>query len=91
MVGKARAYYRKWMRSDDPHAISELKGPGLNAASPQSSLVPALLGLFQEVLLKDKEYLERIKRHYRMFRARLDGNGKTRALKRNTRKKRPTS
>jgi len=85
------AYYRKWLRFDDPHTISELKGPVLNEGNPQSSLAPALLKLFQEVLLKDTEYLERIKRHYNMFRARIDGSGKTKALHSNTRKNRRKS
>jgi len=70
-------YYRDWLGLDDPHAISDLKGPALNVGSPQSNLAPALLNLFREILLHDKEYLERIKRHYQMFRARVEGGGKT--------------
>lgn len=50
-----------------------LVGPILNLCSPQSKHAPAL---FQEVLLKDQEYMERIQRHYRMFREAIDGKAK---------------
>jgi hypothetical protein len=69
-------YYREWLGFDDPHAISDLKGPALNVGSPQSSLAPALLNLVRETLLRDKEYLDRIKRHYHLFRARIEGRAK---------------
>ena len=73
-------YYREWLGFDDPHAISDLKGPALNVGSPQSSLAPALLNLVRETLLRDEAYIDRIKRHYHMFRARIDSRGKTRSL-----------
>lgn len=68
-------YYRKWLGYDDPFAISDLKGPALNVGSPQSRLAPALLNLFRDILLRDEAYIERIKRHYLMFRAKIDGKG----------------
>jgi len=71
------AYYRKWLGFDDPHAISDLKGPALNVGSSQSSLAPALLNLFRETLLRDEEYLDRVKRHYDLFRARIERKGRT--------------
>jgi hypothetical protein len=71
------SYYRKWFGSDDPHDISELKGPALNVGSPQSSLAPALLDFVREVLLRDEAYLERIIRHYHLFRAKIDGKRET--------------
>jgi len=52
-------------------------GPALNVGSPQSSLAPALLNFVREVLLRDEAYLERIKRHYHLFRAKIDGKRKT--------------
>jgi hypothetical protein len=70
-------YYRKWLGFDDPHAISDLKGPALNIGSPQSSLAPALLNLVRETLLRDEVYIDRIKRHYQIFRARIEGRDKT--------------
>lgn len=65
-------FYARWMRDDDPDVIRELKGPALNLASPQSPLAPLLLKLTEEVLLQDKAYVERIKRHYQMFRDKID-------------------
>ncbi len=69
-----REFYEKWMGDSDPHFIDDLKGPVLNLASPQSNLAPALLDLFQNVLLKDAAYVDRIKRHYAMFRQKIDNN-----------------
>jgi len=65
-------FYRKWMGSNEPHVINDLMGPVLNLASPQSELAPALLKLFQRVLLQDSCYIERVKRHYVMFRETVD-------------------
>jgi hypothetical protein len=79
-------FYAKWMKDNDPHIISELKGPALNLGSPQSDLAPALLDLVRNVLLRDKEYIDRIKRHYSMFRSKIDGSRKTKAGQSNKRK-----
>jgi len=72
-----KEYYREWfgqdvpgmadvLEEDMPGMIDELKGPALNTASPQSEFAPALLNRVESVL-EDEEYVERIKRHYRMF------------------------
>ena len=68
-----RDFYVKWMGDDDPRIINDLIGPALNLASPQSDLAPALLDLFRNVLLQDTAYVERVKRHYAMFRQEIDG------------------
>ena len=67
-----REFYVRWMGDDDPRIIRDLIGPALNLASPQSKIAPALLDLFRNVLLKDTAYVERIKRHYAMFRQKID-------------------
>ena len=66
-----KKFYAKWFGDNDPDIIEELKGPALNSWSQQSKLAPALL---QKVtyILKDQRYLNRIKRHYEMFRATVD-------------------
>jgi hypothetical protein len=46
--------------------------------SAQSPLAPALLTLVEEVLLRDPAYIERVKRHYRVFRRAIDGRKKKR-------------
>lgn len=65
-------FYAKWYRENDPEIIRELQGPVLNSASPQSEIASALLFLVQDVLLKDSLYLDRLKRHYRLFKERID-------------------
>ena len=71
-----REFYTKWMGDDDPRIINDLIGPALNLASPQSNLAPALLDLFRNVLLQDATYVERVKRHYAMFRQEVDNKVK---------------
>jgi len=67
------SFYRKWLKypstKDD---IAELIGPVLNMGSPQGRHADAILKLFTELLLHDADYIERIKRHYRSFRATVD-------------------
>jgi len=65
-------FYARWLGDDDPRIIGDLKGPALNLASPQSRLAPMLLELVKEVLLTDNAYVERVKKHYRMFRDKID-------------------
>ncbi|WP_339135165.1 MAG: hypothetical protein WGN25_17220 [Candidatus Electrothrix sp. GW3-4] len=71
-----QVFYTKWIKDSDPDVIKELMGPILNIMSPQSAQAPALLKLFQEVLLPDTAYIERIKRHYVMFRQTVDKKSK---------------
>lgn len=60
-------FYADWFGDDEPSIIEELKGPILNVSSFQSELAPILLDVVNESVLKDKYYIERIKRHYYMF------------------------
>jgi hypothetical protein len=69
-------FYMKWMGDNDPRVINDLIGPVLNPASPQSDLAPALLEMFQELLLQDTAYIERVKQHYIMFREKIDNKSK---------------
>ena len=68
-------FYAKWFGDDDPLFIKELKGPSLNLASPQSELAPILLDKIMYVL-KDEYYIERIKKHYRMFKDLIEKENK---------------
>jgi hypothetical protein len=65
-------FYRRWMRTGDPGDIASLKGPVLNLLSPQSPIAPAILDMFRQTLLPDRAYMDRVQRHYAMFRARID-------------------
>lgn len=64
-----RAFYARWMKYDnDPLALDQLKGPALNLGSPESELAPAILKMITNIPLRDSAYVERIKRHYLIFR-----------------------
>lgn len=69
-------FYVEWVGDDDEDIIGELKGPSLNQASPQSEHAPALLTLFREVLLRDSEYIRKIKEHYLDFRHKIESEAK---------------
>lgn len=67
------AFYRKWGRY--PGAAKDakmMKGPVLAPLNEQSALAPALLELTKSGLLTSPEYIERIKRHYTLFRKTVD-------------------
>lgn len=85
-------FYTTRFGTDDPDDILELQGPALNSMSPQSDIAPALLPHIAWVL-QDKEYVNRLKRHYAMFREVIDGDtavspSSQRRLKKPKRKKR---
>jgi len=65
-------FYAKWFKYGDAADAAELKGPVLNLGSAATELAPALLELVRNVLLKDPEYVERIKGHYKMFKDKVD-------------------
>ncbi|MBN1564522.1 MAG: SEC-C domain-containing protein [Anaerolineae bacterium] len=67
----SKKYYAKWYGDNTPEVINELKGPALNATSPQSELAPALLQTVKHIL-NDQHYVARLKRHYKMFKQVVD-------------------
>lgn len=69
------SFYAKWLGDDDPAVIKDLKGPALNITSYQSKFASKLLDHVSD-LLEDKMYVERIKRHYRMFREAVEEDHK---------------
>jgi hypothetical protein len=66
-------FYFRWMRQGSREDAEYLKGPSLNLGSPQSDYAPAIRALVGEILDADPAYAERIKRHYALFRSRIDG------------------
>ena|ERR1017187_2538452 len=67
-------FYLKWgATASDP---SEVKGPYLDPLNPQTKYSAALLNLFR-FLLQSPDYVERLKRHYQMFRDSVEkGHGR---------------
>lgn len=68
---ESKKFYANWLGFNDPIVLKQLKGPALNPGSPQSELAPVLL---REVtrILQDKHYVDRLQRHYRMFKDAVD-------------------
>lgn len=58
------AFYRKW--SPGTENAAEWFGPTLDPLNPQSAHAEAFLAIFKEIL-QDKSYVDRLKRHYTMF------------------------
>jgi len=82
-------FYREWSRAgSDP---IEMQGPCLDPINAQTQYAPALLDLFR-LLLESTEYVERLKRHYRMFRDTVeradDGRGSLEANRIENKRKR---
>ena len=61
----------------------EMKGPYVDVLNPQTEYSSALLNLFR-LLLQSPDYVERLKRHYQMFRDSVDkGQSRPDSLKTN--------
>ncbi|MBI4981174.1 hypothetical protein HZC30_06490 [Candidatus Woesearchaeota archaeon] len=59
------AFYEKWM--GELRFASDAKGPILELTGPHTEYSEMLLKLFKEVILKDNLYIDRLKKHYKMF------------------------
>jgi len=55
----------------DLDMLAELKGPCLNSMSPQSNYATDVLKLVSEHALSDIAYVDRLKRHYKLFKEKL--------------------
>ena len=64
------AFYTRWLHGDRKGA-REIKQASLDPLNPQSSFAPTFLGLFRTVVLQDKAYIQRLQRHYAMFKQHL--------------------
>ena len=62
------AFYAKW--SSSPELAGQMAGAALDPLNPQSQYAGALLRLFEQVI-EDHAYVERLQRHYRMFKQKL--------------------
>lgn len=60
-------FYEKWM--GDKSLAKEVKGPILEIGGFQSEHSEELLKLFKEIMVKDSIFIERLKRHYELFKS----------------------
>lgn len=58
-------FYRRWMH--DAADAGEMAGASLDPLNRQSGFAEGFLALFQEMVKTDRKYVERLKRHYKMF------------------------
>ncbi len=69
---ESASFYRKWLKHGTADDIAMLQGPVLNLGSPQGKYADGILALFEKILLPQTSYIERVKRHYKQFRATVD-------------------
>lgn len=62
------AFYSKWLRGDRESA-REIKEASLDPLNSQTEYASSLLRLFRTVVLQDKAYIKRLKRHYFLFKS----------------------
>lgn len=67
-----KKFYANWFGGDDPKIIREMQGPILNPGSPQSKYAPVFLQLVKNLALSDPAYVARLKRHYQIFKEKVD-------------------
>jgi hypothetical protein len=82
-------FYIKWL-DGLPADIKELQGPILNLGSYQSRLAPILLQQMT-LILQDDKYVERLQRHYAIFRAEVERGAGTSSRRQLPPKRRKTS
>jgi len=69
---EGKDYYRKWFGGKDADGIAaQMAGAALELSGHHSQYDRALLALFKDSLMNDRVYVERLKRHYAMFKAAL--------------------
>lgn len=61
------SFYRNWANYLSDEAITEFKGPALDAMQPQSKYAPFLLKTFIDLIENDVDYYRRLQRHYAYF------------------------
>jgi hypothetical protein len=66
-----RPYYVEWMGDDEPDVIDAMIGPAFNIGGPITEYSDVLLEHVREAV-RDPAYVDRLKRHYTMYRATID-------------------
>ena len=66
-----KATYAK-LSKEDRLMVDSLYGVHLNPMSPQSKIANQVLALVEDCIISDEDYCNRLKRHYKLFRAKVD-------------------
>jgi hypothetical protein len=64
-------FYKAWFKGSNFDLLPGFKGPVLEMGQVQSKYAKTILKLFEDVLLEDIDYIDRIKNHYDMFKGSL--------------------
>lgn len=65
-------FYQEWVK--DKELGLEMKGPSLEVAGEQTEYANNILKFFNEVILKYHVFLQRLKKHYKLFKDRINEN-----------------
>lgn len=65
-------FYENWI--GEPDMASDVKGPTLELTGFHTEHSEVLLKLFKKLMLRDKVFIERLKRHYNLFKKKLKEN-----------------
>jgi len=65
------SFYRNEFKGFKENEIKELKGPSIDSFQYQSDISNQILRMFNRILFSDKEYLNRIIKHYDQFKKTL--------------------
>lgn len=84
---EAVGFYERWFHGD-PEGAREMAGATLDPLNPQSVHSEGLLRLFREVVLRDAAYVERLQRHYRLFKGAAPDGPRARRSRPATRRRR---
>ena len=66
-------FYARWLHGDREGA-REMASASLDPLNPQSRFSAVLLEVFRGVILQDRAYIARLRRHYRMFKRAQGGS-----------------
>jgi len=71
-------FYMDWMGIDDKNdqMIKDFKGPALYAFGEQRSHANKWLTIFKDILKSDKDYANRLQRHYQLVKASIEHKNK---------------
>jgi hypothetical protein len=62
-------FYAQWYGSTNPDSLRSIKGPVLLSDRPQSPLAQNVLKMVADLALSDPDYVESLRKHYRLFKA----------------------
>src|SRR5690606_1602341 len=65
---ESESFYREWLGDSDPYMLQALRGPALHFGPSQGPHADAILDMTKRLVLSNAAYVDRIKRHYAMFR-----------------------